>query len=160
MFGLYSKIATAIVAAVFLAGVYWKGHTSGAKSVQAEWDADIAQRTAAALEASEAARKREQELLTKVERVDRAYQDQKRAVQHVASAAADGLRNLETILAAPAIASSGAAASSGNHGAGGLERELLGQCAAALAGLGQEADRMALKVLTLQDYVRAVQPKP
>lgn len=56
MFGLYSRIAAAIALAVFLAGVYWKGHTSGAKSVQAEWDADVAQRTAQALEASETAR--------------------------------------------------------------------------------------------------------
>lgn len=127
----------------------------GAKGVQAEWDADIAQRTAQALEASEAARATERALQTKVGRIDRAYQDQKRATEHVARAAADGLRNLEAILTAPTVASSGAVAASGNHGAGSTERELLGSCAAALAGMGKEADRMALKVLTLQEYVRA-----
>ena len=160
MFGLYARLAAAAVVAVFLAGTHWRAYKAGEAHVMADWQADIAQRTAAALEASEAARKREQELQTKVWRVDRAYQDQKRAVQHVASAAADGLRNLETILAAPAIASSGATASSGNHGAGSVERELLGSCAATLARMGAEADRMALKVLTLQEYVRAIQPKP
>lgn len=106
MFGLYSRIAAAIVLAMFLAGVYWKGHTSGAKSVQVLWDADIAQRTAQALEAEKAARARESELQSKVGRIDRAYQDQKRATATVTAAAADGLRNLETILAAPAVASS------------------------------------------------------
>lgn len=155
MFGIYSRLAAAAVVAVALAMSHWKAYRSGQDAITAEWQADIAQRTAAALEASEAARKRDQELQTKVWRVDRAYQDQKRAVQHVASAAADGLRNLETILAAPAVASSGAAASGGNHGAGSVERELLGSCAATLARMGAEADRMALKVVTLQEYIRS-----
>ena len=160
MFGLYSRIAAAIVLAVFLAGVYWKGHTSGAKSVQTAWDADVAARTAQALEASEAARKVEQELTAKVGKVDRAYQDQKRATATVAAAAADGLRNLEAILTAPNSPASATVASAGNHGAGSAERELLGSCAASLVGMGKEADRMALKVLTLQEYIKAIQPKP
>lgn len=151
-------LVAAVVVAFAVAAGGWKGYSLGKESVQAEWDADVAERTAAALAASEAARKVEQELQTKVGRVDRAYQEQKRATAHVAAAAADGLRNLETILAAPAVASSGAVASGGNHGAGSIERELLGSCAATLARMGQEADRMALKVLTLQEYVRTIRP--
>lgn len=158
MFGLYARLAVAAAIALALAGTHWKAYTKGRDVVRAEWALDVAERTAAALAASEAARKAEQELQTKVGRVDRAYQEQKRATAHVAAAAADGLRNLETILAAPAVASSGAVASGGNHGAGSIERELLGSCAATLARMGQEADRMALKVLTLQEYVRTIRP--
>jgi hypothetical protein len=157
---MYFRIAAALIVALALSAGAWKAYSMGKASVQAEWDADVAQRTAQALEAEKAARARESELQTKVGRVDRAYQDQKRATAHVAAAAADGLRNLETILAAPAAASSGAVAASGNHGAGSPERELLGSCAASLVGLGKEADRMALKVLTLQEYIRAIQPQP
>lgn len=157
-FGLYARLAVAAAIALALAGTHWKAYTKGRDVVRAEWALDAAERTAAALAASEAARARESELQTKVGRVDRAYQEQKRATAHVAAAAADGLRNLETILAAPATASSGAVASSGNYGAGSVDRELLGSCAATLARMGQEADRMALKVLTLQEYVRTIRP--
>jgi hypothetical protein len=160
MFGLYARLAVAAAIALALAASHWKAYTKGRDVVRAEWALDAAERTQAALAASEAARKVEQDLQTKVGRVDRAYQEQKRATAHVAAAAADGLRNLEAILTAPATASSNAVASAGNHGAGGVERELLGQCAAALAGMGKEADRLAGKVLTLQEYVKAIQPQP
>jgi len=160
MFSLYARLAVAAAIALALAASHWKAYTKGRDVVRAEWALDVAERTQAALAASEAARARESELQTKVGRVDRAYQDQKRATAHVAAAAADGLRNLETILAAPAVPSSSAAASSGNYGVGSPERELLGSCAASLAGMGKEADRLALKVLTLQEYIRAIQPQP
>jgi len=39
---------------------------------------------------------------------------------------------------------------------GGLQRELLGQCAGALGAMAQEADRLAGKVVALQAYVQAV----
>ena len=159
-FGLYSKLIVGIAIALALSAGFWKAYHSGYKARDAIAQVEEAQRTAQALEASEAARKVEQELTAKVGKVDRAYQDQKRATATVAAAAADGLRNLEAILTAPATASSSAVASSGNHGAGGVERELLGQCAAALAGMGKEADRLAGKVLTLQEYIRAIQPQP
>ena len=157
---LSPRVWIAVALAIALAASHWKAYTKGRDVVRAEWALDAAERTQAALAASEAARARESELQTKVGRVDRAYQEQKRATAHVAAAAADGLRNLEAILSAPATASSGAVASSGNHGAGSPERELLGSCAASLAGMGKEADRLALKVLTLQEYIRAIQPQP
>ncbi len=155
---MYFRISAALIVAAFLSAGAWKAYSMGKASVQAEWDLDVASRTAAALEASEKARKTEQELSAKVGRIDRAYQDQKRATATVASAAANGLRNLETILAAPAVPASDSVASSGNYGTGGIERELLGSCAAALAQLGQEADRLSLKVVTLQAYIREMKP--
>lgn len=160
MFSLYTRLAAIAVAATFLAGTHWKAYSSGKAAIRLEWQADVAQRTAEALQASERARKKEQELSAKVGRVDRAYQDQKRATQHVARAAADGLRNLEAILSATAVASSSAVATSGNHGAGGLERELLGNCAAALAELGKTADRLENKVVALQAYILATRANP
>jgi hypothetical protein len=160
MFSLYSKLAAAIVLALFLAGLYWRGHTQGYKARDAIAQVEEAQRTAQALEASEAARKVEQELSAKVRKVSNDYRTARKNLDHLAAASSDGLRNLEAILTAPAAASSGAVASTGDHGAGGVERELLGQCAAALAGMGKEADRLAGKVLTLQAYVKAIQPQP
>ena len=155
MFSLYARLAVAAAIALALAASHWKAYRTGQDAITAEWDKDIAQRTAAALEASEKARKVEQELSAKVRKVSDDFQNQKRATQHVAAAVAVGMRELETALTAPAVASSGAVASAGNHGTGGTERELLGSCAATLVGLGQEADRMALKIVTLQEYIRA-----
>ena len=91
---MYTRIVAALVLAAALSAGAWKAYSMGKASVQTEWDADVAQRTAQALEAEKAARAKEQELQTKVGRVDRAYQDQKRATATVAAAAADGLRNL------------------------------------------------------------------
>ena len=156
---MYTRIAALVVLLLAFAAAGWKGYALGERHVQAQWDADIAQRTAQALAASEAARKREQDLNAAVADARGKYAKSVQNVHVVAAAAADGLRNLETILAAPATASSSAVASSGTNGAGGLERQLLGQCAKALAGMGAEADRLAAKIVALQDYVRAIQAK-
>jgi len=158
MFGLYARLAAAAVVAVFLMGTHWKAYRTGQDAITAEWQADIAQRTAAALEASEKARKVEQELSAKVGRIDRAYQNQKRATASAVAAASVGVRDFEAVLAAPAAASSDAAPSCRTNGSSSIERELLGQCAAALAGMGAEADRLAGRVLGLQDYVKAIKP--
>jgi hypothetical protein len=160
MFGLYARIAAAAVVAVFLAASHWKAYRTGQDAITAEWQADVAQRTAQALEASEQARKVEQELSAKVRKVSNDYRTARKNLDHLAAASSDGLRNLEAILTAPAVPASSATASSGNHGTGGIERELLGSCAATLARMGQEADRLSLKVVTLQEYVKAIQPQP
>lgn len=164
MFGLYTRLAAIAVLAVVLAGIGWKlrhgGVVAGRAEIQAQWDAETAHRTAAALLESEKARKREQELQTKVGRVDRAYQDQKRINADLAGAAADSLRELQAVLARPGEPASPAGAAIGAYGTGGLERELLGHCAAALAELGQTADRLESKVVGLQGYIQSIQVKP
>ncbi len=161
MLSLYARLAAAAAAAVYISGLGWKAYRTGQDGVRAEWAADIAQRTAAALEASEQARKTESELQAKVGRVDLAYQNQKRATATVVSAVAVGMQQLETALAAaPSPAASGAAPSCRTDGARTVERELLGQCASQLARMGAEADGLAARVLGLQDYIRAIQPKP
>lgn len=153
MFGLYGKIATAIVAAVFLAGVYWKGHTSGAKSVQAEWDADIAQRTAAALEASEAARKREQELSRQVEVTRGKYAEQIKATRTVADAAGVGMRDLQAALAGPAAAASASATVRTDDAS--RARIVVGACAREVQGMAALLDEREQQLIALQAYIRA-----
>jgi hypothetical protein len=37
---IYARLAAAIMLAAALAGLYWKGYTSGKKAVQAEWNAE------------------------------------------------------------------------------------------------------------------------
>ena len=158
MFGLYSRIAVGIAIAVLLSAGAWKAYSMGYKARDAIAQVEEAQRTAQALEASEKARKVEQELQTKIGKIDRAYQNQKRATASAVAAASVGVRDFETVLAAPATASSDAAPSCGTNGGGSIERELLGKCAAALAGMGAEADRLAGRVLGLQDYGKAIAP--
>lgn len=158
MFGIYARIAAAIALALFLSGVYWKGHTSGAKSVQAEWDADVAQRTAQALEASETARKREQELSRQVETQRGKYAEQIKNTRTVAAAAGVGMRELQSALAGPAAAASASATARADDAA--RARVVVGACAQTVQGLAALLDERNQQLVGLQDYVRAIQPKP
>lgn len=158
MFGIYARIAAAIALALFLSGVYWKGHTSGAKSVQAEWDADVAQRTAQALEASETARKREQELSRQVETQRGKYAEQIKNTRTVAAAAGVGMRELQSALAGPAAAASASATARSDDAA--RARVVVGACAQTVQGLAALLDERNQQLVGLQDYVRAIQPKP
>ena len=158
MFGIYARIAAAIALALFLSGVYWKGHTSGAKSVQAEWDADIAQRTAQALEASETARKREQELSRQVETQRGKYAEQIKNTRTVAAAAGVGMRELQSALAGPAAAASASATARSDDAA--RARVVVGACAQTVQGLAALLDERNQQLVGLQDYVRAIRANP
>jgi Flp pilus assembly protein TadB len=153
MFSLYARLAVAAAIALALAAGFWKAYHSGYKAREAIAQVEEAQRTAQALEASEAARKVEQELTAKVGKVDRAYQEQKRATAHVAAAAADGLRNLEAILTAPATASSGAVASSGVDDP---RDGIIAECAGNAVKMDAIARRLQDKTNALQDYAAGV----
>jgi len=153
---LSPKLWIAAALAALLLATGFTAHRAGRAAVRAEWDSDIAQRTAAALEAERQARAREQELQTKVRKASDAYQAEKTRRAAADRRLDDGLRQFQTILAAPDPASPSSAPSSGNHGTGGLERELLQSCGAALAELGKTADRLEGKVVALQDYIREV----
>ena len=158
MFGIYARIAAAIALALFLSGVYWKGHTSGAKSVQAEWDADVAQRTAQALEASETARKREQELSRQVETQRGKYAEQIKNTRTVAAAAGVGMRELQSALAGPAAAASASATARADDAA--RARVVVGACAQTVQGLAALLDERNQQLVGLQDYVRAIRANP
>lgn len=154
----WAKLAAigALVVAM-LAGVAWLRHTwmeDGRNEVRAEWAIEKQDQAEAALAASEAARAKEQALTTANERIRHALVKEK--ADRVAAAAAldDSLRQLQAALDSPA--SSDSATTPGANGTGGLESELLGNCAQALAGLAGQAERLEGKVVGLQGYVNKV----
>lgn len=159
MFSLYARLAVAAAIALALAASHWKAYRTGQDAITAEWQADIAQRTAQALEASEAARKVEQELSAKVGRIDRAYQNQKRATQHVASAVAVGMQQLETALTTTPAASSCPADTSGIAGAD-PRPTIARECARQLGALDEAYGKLADKARALQEVASAVCVKP
>lgn len=156
MFGLYSRIAAAIALAVFLAGVYWKGHTSGAKSVQAEWDADVAQRTAQALTDSETARLRERGMAKDFSKVDHELQAAKTRRADADRRNAASVQRVENLLAELRTADP-----AGGTGRTDDPRDgIIGECSIALGKLDQEAGRLRDKVTALQKLSGIVRVKP
>lgn len=147
------RLWAALVVAVFLAGTHWKAYTEGGKSVQAAWDAERAQVAAEKVAALLQARKKEQDLNDKVRKVSNDYRNEKAAHDATSVQLNDSLRQFE-------IANSGAGQDSTGtgraNGTGGLEQELLGNCARTLVLLGQEADRLEAKVVGLQAYIAAI----
>jgi len=145
-------IAAGIVAALSVTHTWT--YRSGSASVQQKWDAAITMQAQATLKASEDARIEEQATADKLRKANDDLQLEKRRRAADALRAADGLRDFRATLYD--ITPGDPATASGNHGAGSVERELLGECAVVVTGLGEEADRLALKVLGLQDYVHAI----
>jgi len=158
MFGLYSRIAAAVVIALALSAGAWKCYSAGKASVQAEWDADIAQRTAAALEASEAARKREQELSRQVEVTRGKYAEQIKATRTVADAAGVGMRDLQQALAAPAAAASASATARADDAS--RARIVVSACAREVQGMAALLDEREQQLIALQAYIRAISKNP
>ena len=131
---------------VGLAFSHFTAYRAGKANVRAEW-------TAEKLAQSEAARQREKALTIATQKVDHALQVQKARLIAERRAADDSLRLFQATLNAP---DSPAATASRANGTGGLERELLGECANNLAALAQTADRLEGKVIGLQSYVKSV----
>jgi hypothetical protein len=123
---------------------------------QKGYDRAQAEYTAAALKASEAARVKEKELQAAVTTVEKRHAETKRRAAADAVAAGNELDLLRSALADRSTGSQDTAAASRIDGPGGLERDLLGACAANLTNLASEADRLESKVVGLQDYVKNV----
>lgn len=158
MFGLYSRLAAAAVVAVALAMSHWKAYRSGQDAITAEWQADIAQRTAAALEASEAARKREQELSRQVEVTRGKYAEQIKATRTVADAAGVGMRDLQQAIAAPAAAASATATARTDDAS--RARIVVSACAREVQGMAALLDEREQQLIALQAYIRAISKNP
>lgn len=158
MFGLYARLAAAAVIAMALAAGAWKCYSAGKAAVRAEWQADIAERTAQALVASEKARAREQELSATINTVRGQYAKQVQNLHVVAGAAADGMRELQTALAGPAAAASASATARADDAA--RARLVVGRCAQTVQGLAALLDQREQQLIGLQGYVTAIQPKP
>lgn len=151
---VYTHVAAAITAAVFAGWGTWQ--------VQAwRYDSRMAvmqQAHAESLQkAEEFARARERTLAQARQKVEENYAQEKRKAAVAASRARTQLDGLRDELAANDAAQASAdPAATCRADAGALERELLGQCAAALFGMASEADRLATQVLGLQGFVRNV----
>lgn len=150
---MYAKAVAAIVIALALAALFWKGVTVGEKRVQAEWDADVARRTSEALAASEQARAKEQELQTKARKIDVAYQAEK-SRRAAADAAFAGLRDQLTA-ALDRAASEDPKPPNGVDGAD-PRPAIAGECLGQLVALESAYGGLVSKARALQDFTRDV----
>ncbi len=132
-----------------LAASHWKAYHLGGAVVTAERTAEDLQRSRAALRYVETK-------TAQVATLEKAYVENQRRAAADAAAAGGALERLRVELAAAPAGGGATSAAGTDHGTGGLERELLGQCAGALGAMAQEADRLAGKVVALQAYVQAV----
>lgn len=152
---MYVQLAAAALVAVALAGSHWKayhaGNKAGTERVQTAWDADLAQRTAKALDASELRRIQEKASQNRVEGIRN--EQIKLATARAAADAhrADRLRALEAALVSAGAASGDTATPSGTDDP---RAAIINQCAGALGELDKTAQRLASEKAGLQAYAR------
>lgn len=111
----------------------------------------------AAREASEAARHREQEMHDAIEAVQREYMQQVQAGQRDAAGARAELKRVRNSIAARERAAAEAARAAGRVDAAAAERDVLRACTAELVAVAQDADRIAIRLIQLQGYVKSIQ---
>lgn len=153
---LSPRIWLAIGLALLLAVSHFGAWKAGRATVRADWDRDIAERTAQALADSEAARAREQALQAEANRIRTTYAKEAARAQADHSAA---IADLDSLLHATGTTRSQAAAdpapTAGADDAA-RARHLLGQCAVSITALAEAADTIEARLTGLQDYVRTV----
>ncbi len=139
----YAYTLAAFALLVALMASHWKAYVMGANSVRIEQQAQ-------ALKASEAARKREQDLSKQVEALDRELQKQKARNLALDRANADRLREYEAALgrASESAAASSAVASP--------FAAIAGECARYLAAMDDHARSLAATAAGLQRYAAEV----
>lgn len=147
MFGLYARLAAIAVVVIFLAGTHWKAYRTGKAHVQLEWDADTAQRVAAALAAEQAARAKEQELR---DAADKQKEKDRAKIVTLNRAVADALERLHNRPERPIAANVPASAASGASGAGCTGAELYRTDSAFLVRQSERADRLRIALAACQ----------
>lgn len=155
---LNPKVWIAAVVLVALGTTHFAAYRKGRAVVTAEWNQEKAANTAKLLEQERSFRKKEQALVAAKSAAEKRYANEKRKAATAASSAQSALDGLRDVIAERDRAVSGAdsAASARVNGGAGLERELLGNCAAALTELAAEADRLEARIVGLQSYVKQV----
>ena len=154
MFSLYARLAVAAAIALALAASHWKAYTTGKQAVQLEWDAAISQATAAALQAEQAARAKEQALQTQVRKVANDYQVEKTRRAAADQLAADSLRQLQAALASGGQPAPDPAAPAG---ADDDPRDgIIAECAGALVQVDAAVRKLADQTRALQSYTAGV----
>ena len=157
-FSLIARLVAIAAVCAFLAGVVWKvrhgGLVAGRSEVQALWDQDKAQRMAAALAASEAARAKEAALQAQKAKVEAEYAKARKNAASAAASAAGELDRLRDALArGSASAPRGGASSPTGRVDGAGASDLLGACGGAIQEMARDADRIAGKLTALQAFV-------
>jgi len=140
------RVWAALAIAVGLAASHAFIYRAGKATVRADWDKER-------LAESEGKRQREKAATIVNQGVDRELQASNKRRAAAERATADSLRELQAALNRPDPATT---PPSGANGTGGLERELLGQCANSLAAMALTADRLEGKVVGLQSYASKV----
>ena len=118
---------------------------------QGGYDRAEAEYTAAALKASEAARAKEQELITKNQKVDNDYQIEKKRRAADAVISSGRLRELQAVLG-----SSSGTNTTTTSGIDGTYRTIIDQCAGALTEMDRHDKYVEAKAIALQGYAREV----
>ena len=142
---------------VALSATGWKGYDLGKESVQSEFDKYKAEQVAQALKVDSDNRAKEQGMQLSLENLTNAYIKNQKTNSANAAAANDSLRQLQATISDPSSADSPASRST--DGRAGLEQELLGNCAATLVRLAQEADGLEARLVGLQTYIKGVVQK-
>ena len=155
LLGLLSpRVWAAVALAIALAGTHWRAYTSGKRTVQTQWTADTALRTAAALVAEQSERAKEQANNLKNRKIANDYAAEKTRRVAADVLAADSLRQLTAALAAGHQASTDTAAPAG---ADDDPRDgIIAECASALVEVDAAARRVASQVVALQSYAASV----
>ena len=152
MISLQAKLVAAIVLLIALAAGAWKcyhtGYTRGSGDVTATY-------TAAALQATEAARLVEKQKQAAAAVIDQKLQKEKardKAAHLAVVSERDSL--LDTLARSGPIPANPTAAIGADDAS--RTRYVLGQCAQAVTGLAEVADSLETRLTGLQDYVSAV----
>jgi len=153
------RIVSAVGLAVLLASSHWWVYVKGKHQVQLEWDADTAQRTAAALVAEQQSRATEQALNDKVRKVANDYNAEKRRRLAADSAAADSLRRLEAALAAGS-GESGRDPAATARADDDPRNGIIAECAGTVTALDRAYRALADQTQALQQYTAGVCLKP
>lgn len=149
------RVASATVLVIALATSHLWAYSKGQHQVQLQWDADTAQRTAAALVAEQQARATEQQMQDKIRRVTHDYQTERSRRAAADSAAADSLRRLQAALAAdrgaPGTDTAASARADDDPRDG-----IIAECAGALAQVDGRYRALASQTAALQRYAADV----
>lgn len=148
---LSPRLWLALGLAVLLAVSHGMAYKSGRAAVRAQWDKERAEQMAVALAASEANRKKEQELQTKVAKVTNDYLAEKKRGAAAAAVNAGRLSELEAALDRAATPDTSATASADDPAIA-----IARQCARSLFLLDDYAAGLAGQVRGLQDYTKSV----
>lgn len=156
MFGLYSKIAVAAAIALALSAGFWKAYHSGYKARDAIAQIEEAQRTAQALEASEQARAKEQELQAKADAIRRTKNAE---IQSLSLRVDEYARRLQNRPDRPGGDNLPALAGAGANPAGCTGAGLFRRDGEFLTGLAADADRLRIALSACQAAYKALTPR-